>query len=229
MSYTDVQTTPAQRLKGMAGAGGIQALIVLGVATGFTVTSDLIIDEENLRVVEYKLPEDPPPPSPTVEPQDIPQYAAPSAPTPKLDMTDRAPVQVEPFDPDLSSTTVERIVGPGTLPRIAPPLPTPSVAPSFAPVGASPLNGPLGWISNNDYPRRDLTRGNEGTASYNLVIGSDGRVDACEIVASSGHSGLDRATCRLIESRARFDPATGSSGSPIVGTYSGSVTWQIPL
>jgi protein TonB len=84
------------------------------------------------------------------------------------------------------------------------------------------------WITTDDYSRSDLTRNREGTARYRLVIGSDGRVDACEITSSTGHTSLDTATCRLIERRARFDPATNSQGNRVVGTYSGSVTWQIP-
>lgn len=60
------------------------------------------------------------------------------------------------------------------------------------------------------------------------MIGSNGRVNECEITRSSGHASLDRNTCRLIERRARFDPATNNRGETTVGTYSGSITWQIP-
>ncbi|ANC50469.1 hypothetical protein CP97_14783 [Aurantiacibacter atlanticus] len=53
-------------------------------------------------------------------------------------------------------------------------------------------------------------------------------MNACEIIGSTGHASLDNATCRLIERRARFDPATSTSGETVVGTYTGTVTWQIP-
>ena len=122
--------------------------------------------------------------------------------------------------PQCPSIVLE-IPGPAVIP------PTPP-APAITPVGASPRNGPAGWITTNDYARSDLVREREGTAGYRLVIGSDGRVDACEITRSSGHSSLDRNTCRLIESRARFDPATNNRGETTVGTYTGTVTWQIP-
>ncbi|KRA83821.1 hypothetical protein ASD76_07340 [Altererythrobacter sp. Root672] len=63
---------------------------------------------------------------------------------------------------------------------------------------------------------------------YSLIIGSNGRVSACDVVRSSGNSQLDEATCRLITRRARFDPATDGSGAKIIGSFSGTVLWQIP-
>ena len=227
MSYTDMQTTPAERLKAIAGTGSIQALIVLGVATGFTITGQLAPPDEPIPTFDVT-PDAVVPPAPPVDTPETPTYSAPTASTAPLDLTDRNPVEVERFQPDLTSDSVARIVAPIPLPTMGPALPQTVVSPKYPPAAAVPRNGPLGWISNTDYPRRDLTRGNEGSVAYTLVIGSDGMVDACEITASSGHSGLDNATCQLIERRARFDPATGSAGTPIVGTFAGSVTWEIP-
>ena len=112
-------------------------------------------------------------------------------------------------------------------------IPGPAIMPTCdarqsRPSAASPRNGPAGWITSNDYARSDLVREREGTAGYRLVIGSNGRVDACEITRSSGHASLDSNTCRLIESRARFEPAKNNRGETTVGTYTGTVTWQIP-
>ena len=60
------------------------------------------------------------------------------------------------------------------------------------------------------------------------MIGSNGRVNACEITASSGHAALDEATCKFVTRRARFEPATDSNGAKVVGSYSSKVTWRIP-
>jgi protein TonB len=83
-------------------------------------------------------------------------------------------------------------------------------------------------VTTDDYPSRDLRQGNEGTTAFRVVIGSNGRVSACEVVRSSGHPGLDNATCEAVTARARFEPATDENGAKVVGTYSNSVRWQIP-
>ena len=93
---------------------------------------------------------------------------------------------------------------------------------------AQPSNDSARWITTDDYPAAALRRGQEGTASYRLTLSSSGRVSACEITTSSGDSQLDSATCRFITRRARFTPATDSSGVAVVGTYTGTVRWEIP-
>ena len=51
---------------------------------------------------------------------------------------------------------------------------------------------------------------------------------ACEIVKSSGFRRLDDAACRLVTNRARFEPATDRFGEKVVGSYSNSVSWEMP-
>ena len=41
-------------------------------------------------------------------------------------------------------------------------------------------------------------------------------------------AGLDAATCKLLTRRARFEAASDETGAKIVGSYSGSVRWEIP-
>ena len=167
----------------------------------------------------------PPPPEDVIKPAEFPPYNPPVAPTPPVDLTGAAPVEVGPLPPVIRDDIT---LIPAPTP--APPAPAPSVSPtpSFTPVSAKPRNGPQGWITTQDYPSADLRRGNEGTAQYRLTVGSNGRVNGCQITKSSGARGLDDATCRYVERRARFDPATNGEGRPVVGTYSGTVTWQIP-
>ncbi|MGZ3173092.1 MAG: energy transducer TonB [Croceibacterium sp.] len=83
-------------------------------------------------------------------------------------------------------------------------------------------------MTSDDYPARDLREENEGTAIFRVVVGTNGRVTACETVRSSGHAGLDAATCKAVTSRARFEPAMDENGDKAVGTYTNSVRWQIP-
>jgi protein TonB len=83
-------------------------------------------------------------------------------------------------------------------------------------------------VVTGDYPPSALRRGDEGTTRFRVVVGTDGRVDACEVTGSSGNAELDAAACRNIERRARFEPASDGNGQKVVGTYTSSVSWRIP-
>ncbi|MFZ1743700.1 MAG: TonB family protein, partial [Pontixanthobacter sp.] len=65
-------------------------------------------------------------------------------------------------------------------------------------------------------------------ATFKVSVGTNGKVQNCQIVASTGHSALDEATCDLVTKRARFEPARDSSGNKTTGDYSTSVKWQLP-
>lgn len=226
MSYSTATVSPAARLRAATGVIAIHALVGAGVVVGLTITGTIappaaIIDTWDIKDAP------PPPPPPEVVPEPAPEaYAPVTAPAPPIPLERNAPVEAEPVRPNILNEVTLRPAP--EMVDIPAPSVTPSIAPAVDPVGARPRNGPTGWITTNDYSRSDLVREREGTAGYRLVIGSDGRVDACEITRSSGHATLDRNTCRLIESRARFDPATNNRGERTVGTYTGSVTWQIP-
>ncbi|RIV87597.1 TonB family protein [Aurantiacibacter zhengii] len=227
MSYANATASPAARMRAAAGVVAIHALVGAGVVIGLTITGT--IPKPGVIVDTWDIKDEPPPPPPRPEPVPEPAeqaYAPVTAPKPPIELERSAPVEAEPVRPNIATDVTLRPL-PETI-NIPGPAVTPSVTPAIEPVGARPRNGPTGWITTNDYSRSDLVREREGTAGYRLVIGSDGRVDACEITRSSGHASLDRNTCRLIESRARFEPATNNRGDRTVGTYTGSVTWQIP-
>ena len=231
MAYTDAQTDRATQATGILTTVAIHALLAAGVIAGLTITG-AIADEEGDFISIFVPEEVPPPPPDPIEPpsNEMPTPQPPTAPVPPIELPSRSPVLVEPTR-EIRDIVVPIPVPPRPMPTssaTAIPTPTPSPAPSFAPAPPVPRNGPAGWITNNDYPNSDLRRENEGTAGYRLVVGSDGRVDACEITSSTGHSSLDSLTCRLLSRRARFEPATNSAGADVVGTFSGSVAWQIP-
>ena len=94
--------------------------------------------------------------------------------------------------------------------------------------GATPRGNPGSWIRSDDYPARALRAGEEGTVRFNLTIGLNGAVTACQIVGSSGFPALDEATCRLVSRRARFNPAVDSTGAPVEGRYANTVRWRLP-
>lgn len=104
----------------------------------------------------------------------------------------------------------------------------PPVEPMFDPIAASPRGNPANWISTSDYRSTWIRRELTGVARFTLQIDAAGKVSNCTITGSTGHEPLDKATCRLIEGRAVFNPAKGTDGKPVAGTFSSSVNWQIP-
>jgi protein TonB len=83
-------------------------------------------------------------------------------------------------------------------------------------------------VSNDDYPDSAIRNEEQGTTGFRLDVGPDGRVTSCSVTQSSGSSALDNATCRLMKSRARFTPATDSSGNKVSDSVSNRIRWVLP-
>jgi protein TonB len=106
----------------------------------------------------------------------------------------------------------------------------PEVEHTPPPAGSSSANtGDIRTVfSGDDYPAQAQARGEEGTVQARLSVDTDGRVSACTVIRSSGHSSLDSATCRILERRARFTPAHDSSGRPTTDTVvTPPITWRL--
>jgi protein TonB len=84
------------------------------------------------------------------------------------------------------------------------------------------------YFSDDDYPQDAIRNEQQGTTGFRLDVGPDGRVTNCTITSSSGSSSLDSTTCRLLRSRARFTPATDSSGAKTTDSVSGRIAWRLP-
>lgn len=230
MSYANAQADPRAKMASILAVGGLHVVVGMGLvaALGVTVMQTGVEHNPRGQLIEFEIPPPPPPPpSKPVEQQQQQrvvdnQRSVVTAPDPLIKL---APQTDFAFPPptDVAPDVVRK-----PAPNFDPAPITPRPTPTFTPTAPIPRNGPQGWITTNDYPGSDLRRGHEGTAQYRVVVGSSGRVSSCEIIASTGHVGLDAATCRHIERRARFDPAKNGEAKPGVGSYSGSVTWQIP-
>ena len=103
-----------------------------------------------------------------------------------------------------------------------------AVQPVHVPQPATPRGNRSNWITANDYPRAAERDGAQGTVGYLLAIDPYGRVQNCEIRRSSGHAALDETTCRQLQRRARFNPATDQTGQPTTGSFAGTVRWVLP-
>ena len=167
----------------------------------------------DIKKEEPKKEEPPPPPK---------QQAAPPpivAPPPKIN------VSVAP--PPVQTVVTPPPVAP-VVPVLAPPAPVAPPPPRVQPKQATPKGNPGNWATTNDYPTRALREEREGTTSFRVTVGPDGRVTSCEITGSSGSDDLDAATCSNVTRRARFNPATDGEGQPTSGSYSNRVRWVIP-
>ena len=120
---------------------------------------------------------------------------------------------------------------------VAPPSPSPAI-PSFldrrAPLTTRPSYPQRAradfntYFSVDDYPLRERRRGAEAQVGFTVLVGPDGRVRSCTVTASSGSTRLDGATCRILESRARYSPAHDIMGVAINGQDSGIISWPVP-
>ena len=209
----------------------IAAIIVVAlihVALGYALITGLAYDAvkkvvERVTTVDIEEPppeEDIPPP-----PEEIPDTAPPPivAPPPPINIAPAPPtVQTQPTIPPPAPPA--RVVPPPAPPG-PPPAPPP---PRVQPKAAQPRGNPGSWANANNYPSRALREEREGVTRFSVSVGPDGRVASCQVTGSSGHSDLDDTTCKLIQRRARFSPATDGNGDPTSGSWSSAVRWEIP-
>jgi protein TonB len=219
MSYLNQAHDPRRRATAIVTAGAVNALLAVGLVAGLTVDFDRIVDG---KLIGVNIPLPPPPrPEPTPTPstpiEQVSHVQPP--PTPRVDVSDATPVETAKVD-DAESYVSSIPDNPRVEVAIDP------AQPAFTPIRARARNG--NWITDDDYPRRALIEAAEGSVGYRLVIGTNGRVSSCELTRPSGNRALDEATCRLITSRARFEPATDETGAKVLGTFTGSVRWEIP-
>lgn len=94
---------------------------------------------------------------------------------------------------------------------------------------AAPAKGDLRAIfSANDYPREAVSRWQEGTSQYLLMIDEKGKVAGCHVVVPSGVPILDAMGCAVIQERAKFNPAVDSTGKPERSTLvTPMVSWRM--
>lgn len=222
MAYTNQTQDPRRRVTAVAGVAVVHTAIALALLSlGIVGNQELGTRLTGVTLTPDPKPKPPAPPEPR-DPSPAQQNRTVSPPLPPIQWPHDPPTQSFIEDPIVDATWP---LGENTL---VPPVPTPRPGLGFAPKGAAPTNRPSGWISTDDYPARPLRDEVEGLAGYRLIVGSNGQVSSCEVTRSAGNNDLDQATCRLIARRARFEAATDENGAKVVGSYSGTVRWEIP-
>lgn len=220
MAYADQQQMSSSKIVSIALVVLIHALFGYALVTGlaYSAVKKVASELDMIDIQEEEPPEEieeppPPPPDQPIEPPPVvtppPIVQPPSAPRPVIQQQRVSPPVVAPV-----------VAAPPPAPP--PPPPPPQRA------NPEPRGNPGNWANANDYPSRALREEREGTTSFRVTVGSNGRVSDCQITGSSGHSDLDAATCKNIQRRARFRPALDNAGNPVAASWSSRVRWQIP-
>lgn len=225
-------TPPRERAYALAGVAAVQLALALALLNGFRV--DLVRSGEIVsRLIEVTLQRPPVPPVPAAPPKARSDRHTASAP------------KAEPKPPGGS---------PGPQPAHAPPSVTPVVAvrPLVAPSGGGAGTGPAlgsgsggglggegyggdgggtdleqiaGEITPRDVPRHLREAGIGGTVGFVFTVGVNGRVTRCAVTRSSGVPELDALTCRLVQQRFVYRPATDRYGRPVSDEVEGEQEW----
>jgi protein TonB len=207
--------------------GAIGAGLIWGLASG---GDPLPLPAHDARVVEIDVRPPPPPPPPAKPsrpaakdpagdagkkgqplPVEAPEAAVPLAPHPA------APVAAEGRDPTAGAADQGSGAGSATGSGTG--------GGGDGEGTGAPARRIAGNLRDSDYPREAEAAGLAGTVTIGFRVRTDGRVDRCTIVQSSGHALLDGLTCELFTRRYRFRPATNAAGEAIDSTLRTSFTW----
>jgi protein TonB len=174
---------------------------------------------ENLKVVDVEDKPPPPPDKPPPPPKDMPKVPPPPMTPPPLVQTQAPPPPIQ---------TVTQVAPPPMIPPVAPSPPAPPPPPRKVQSAQSAKGDLRSLFSADDYPASAQAAEAQGTAQAQLTISSDGRVEGCNIIKSSGNSALDSATCSILRRRAKFTPARDSNGQPTTDTITTPpITWRL--
>lgn len=221
MAYADQQGMSSNRLV------SIIIVVLLHAFLGYALVTGLAFEavqkvKEKLNVVDVKEEEppeeeEPPPPPEKIETAPPPVTQSP-IPLPSPNVSPPSPpVPPAPFDP--------RPPAPNVPPAPPPPPPPPPAVDKSKP--ARPSNSPGSWANSADYPDSEIRAKKEGTTSFRVTVGPNGRVIECT-GGGSGSARLDSIACTKIKARARFTPALDKDGNPTTGSYSNSIRWVLP-
>jgi protein TonB len=228
MSYANRRQMSGNRTIAIVFVALLHVLLGYALITGlaYNVVKQVTEDLKTFDVEEEPPPppEEPPPPPPEKQVETPPP---PVVSPPPLVRTNTPPPPVSTVNvapPPVITTTAPPIPP-------APPAPPPPPPPPPAPVKVQPAKARANlasYFSDDDYPQDAIRNEQQGTTGVRLDIGPDGRVTNCTVTSSSGSSSLDNTTCRLLRSRARFTPATDSSGARTRDTTNTRIVWRLP-
>jgi len=84
------------------------------------------------------------------------------------------------------------------------------------------------WFNDGDFPGY-LVEQQPGVwlVGVGVRVRPDGAVQDCTVESTSGVARLDQLTCKIVEQRAKFRPASFAEGSAAPGVYRTYVGWDV--
>ena len=217
MSYAQKKQLSGNRTAAIVIAAVLQFVLGYALVTGLAFN---VIKKEVQNLKTFNVEQPPPPPEkPPPPPKDMPKVPPPPVTPPSI--------VTPPIQPPPTITTTVTPNLPPPMP-IRPPAPPPPPAPVHTVQHAQSATGDLqGLFRSDDYPEAAAEANVTGSTTVSLTIGTNGRVTGCSVVSSSGNRSLDEASCRVIQSRARFTAARDSNGNPTTDTKTQTITWRL--
>lgn len=216
------------RWKAIGAVIAVHALLALGLISGLAGRAVVEVSD-SLKTFQV-LPDPLPPPEPLpASPKLADEAAAP--PAPKAQPVPVVAPRPEVRLPDPPPIAAAPVAGQGSAPASGG-----ALAGSGSGAGGSGLGtgggggGPqriAGALRDSDYPRSAKRAGAQGSVAIGFVVRTDGRVEQCEILSSSGNDDLDATTCRLVEKRFRYRPARDGAGNPVAARVQTAYTWSL--
>lgn len=222
-----------KRALGLTGAVAAHGL-VLGALVLFAGRQSTAPAPREPGIVAIDLAEPPAPPPPAASPPDAAEEGAappsrgptaePAVSEPATPLSSAAPAEAA------ADTGTRSATGLGTAPGSGAGLGGEGVGRGSAGSGSGSglVTPPVrieGALTHADYRRARPPRGAAGTVRVEFRVRTDGRVDRCEVIGSSGVAVFDEATCQLIEQRFRFRPAQDAAGRAVDWTIRTEYTW----
>lgn len=225
MSYAQQSQIGTNRTLAIIVVAIVHIILGYGIITGLAYN---VIKQATERLktfnIEEKLPPPPeePPPAP---PEQVAESPPVVSPPPIVRIKVKPPPVVQ---------TVQQAPRPVITPRAAPVRPAPPVRrppPPPPPVKTVPPRSATGNLQGlfrgDDYPQSALRADEQGSVTARLTVGPNGRVLNCQVTSSSRSRALDRATCQILQSRARFTPARNNRGKPTTDTVAQRIRWVL--
>jgi hypothetical protein len=94
--------------------------------------------------------------------------------------------------------------------------------------GPVPRTPPASWFKLSDIPEGKKAKGLQTSISYTLSVGVNGEVVGCRASESSAQ-GIADIFCGKVTSRAKFDPAQGQNGKPVIGEYQSAMRINVTV
>lgn len=234
------QTDPRSRATGLALAVLVQAAIGWALLNGLAVRFSPAV-QESLAVFGVAPPAPPPPPvipKPPPEKVKAPEGAAapPNLRSRATEVAAPEPIVIVPRPPPLIVVAAKPADG-GNRTSGAAERPGPGTGAGGEGDGFGSGRGGRGGgtgleprppvqiagrITPKDWPGQV-----SGTVELRYFVETNGRVSDCVIIHTSGSPLLDETTCRLIETRFRFRPATDEDGRPEAVWVRSIQEWQL--